>query len=152
MTQSMQLSPVTIEAACHGDPMSARNEWRLPLSGPQIAELEYSAVALSRTIRTYNCSRRKISYWLNARLPSSPGMSMSTIDAASNKSLSHAGAFSAKVRDLLSFHFDSFDVDALMCLRPAPEGGILSRSAAHIYNEIRKCRPDLAPLLLEPFF
>lgn len=73
--------------------------------------------------------------------------------ATSDKSLSDPGALSSKVRDLLSFHSDSSDVVALMCLRPAREGGASCLvSGAQIYNEILKRRPDLAPLLLEPFY
>ncbi|KKW68102.1 taurine dioxygenase [Lampropedia cohaerens] len=72
--------------------------------------------------------------------------------ATSDKKLEDPGALSAKIRDKLPFHSDSSDVVALMCLRPAREGGA-SRlvSGAQIYNEILERRPDLAPLLLEPF-
>jgi len=72
--------------------------------------------------------------------------------ATSDLLLEDPGARSAKIRDLLPFHSDSSDVVALMCLRPAKEGGA-SRlvSGAQIYNEILRRRPDLAPLLHEPF-
>ncbi|MBB5443716.1 MULTISPECIES: TauD/TfdA family dioxygenase [unclassified Paraburkholderia] len=72
--------------------------------------------------------------------------------ATSDKMLDDPDALSAKIRDLLPFHSDSSDVVALMCLRPALEGGASCIvSGAEIYNEILKRRPDLAPLLLEPF-
>lgn len=72
--------------------------------------------------------------------------------ATSEKTLDDPGALSAKIRDLLPFHSDSSDLVALMCLRPALEGGASCIvSGAQIYNEILKRRPDLAPLLLEPF-
>jgi len=72
--------------------------------------------------------------------------------ATSDMLLGDPGALSAKIRDLLPFHSDSSDVVALMCLRPAKEGGASCLvSGAQIYNEIIKRRPDLAPLLLEPF-
>lgn len=72
--------------------------------------------------------------------------------ATSDKTMDDPTALSAKVRDKLVYHSDSSDVVALMCLRPAKEGGTSCLvSGAEIYNEILRRRPDLAPLLLEPF-
>lgn len=72
--------------------------------------------------------------------------------ATSDKKMDDPTALSVKVRDRLSFHSDSSDIVALMCLRPAREGGASCLvSGAEIYNEILRRRPDLAPLLLEPF-
>ena len=72
--------------------------------------------------------------------------------ATSDKTMNDPGALPSKVRDRLVFHSDSSDVVALMCLRPGKSGGAsLLVSGAQIYNEILKRRPDLAPLLLEPF-
>lgn len=53
----------------------------------------------------------------------------------------------------LQFHSDSSDVVGLLCLRAARRGGI-SRlmSGAAIYNEVLERRPDLAPLLFEPYY
>jgi hypothetical protein len=71
--------------------------------------------------------------------------------ATSDKTMADPTALSAKVRDVLPFHSDSSDVVALMCLRPALEGGASCLvSGAQIYNEILARRPDLAPLLFEP--
>jgi hypothetical protein len=71
--------------------------------------------------------------------------------ATSDKTMDDPTALSAKVRDKLVYHSDSSDIVALMCLRPAREGGASCLvSGAEIYNEILR-RPDLAPLLLEPF-
>jgi hypothetical protein len=57
-----------------------------------------------------------------------------------------------RIRDQLVYHSDSSDAVALMCLRPAKEGGASSLvSGAQIFNEIVERRPDLAPLLLQPF-
>lgn len=52
----------------------------------------------------------------------------------------------------LSFHGDGCDVTVLFCLRTAKSGG-LSRlaSALAVHNEIARCRPDLLPLLYQPF-
>jgi hypothetical protein len=57
-----------------------------------------------------------------------------------------------KTRERLGFHTDGADLIGLLCLRPAKSGGT-SRiaSSAAIYNEILGRRPDLAPVLYEPF-
>ncbi len=50
-----------------------------------------------------------------------------------------------------SFHTDSADVVALLCLKDAKEGGdSLLVSAETIYNEMRSSRPDLLLLLFDP--
>lgn len=50
-----------------------------------------------------------------------------------------------------SFHTDSADVVALLCLRTAKQGGkSLLVSTETIYNEMNRLRPDLVPLLFEP--
>lgn len=72
--------------------------------------------------------------------------------ATSDKTLDDPTALSASIRDALPFHSDSSDIVALMCLRPARQGGASCLvSGAQIYNEILARRPDLAPLLFEPF-
>lgn len=74
------------------------------------------------------------------------------IYATSDKKLEDPTALSKSIRDKLPFHSDSSDVVALMCLRPSMQGGASCLvSGAQIYNEIIRRRPDLAPLLLEPF-
>ena len=50
-----------------------------------------------------------------------------------------------------TFHTDSCDVVALLCLRPAMQGGISSIvSAAAVFEEMRRLRPDLLQRLLIP--
>ena len=50
-----------------------------------------------------------------------------------------------------TFHTDSCDVVGLLCLKTAKSGGTsLLVSASTIFNEMRKHRPDLLELLLEP--
>lgn len=72
--------------------------------------------------------------------------------ATSDKTMDDPTARSSKVRDKLVYHSDSSDIVALMCLRPAREGGLSCLvSGAEIYNEILRRRPDLAPLLLQSF-
>ncbi len=50
-----------------------------------------------------------------------------------------------------TFHTDSTDVVGLLCINKAKAGGAsLLVSASTIFNEIRKARPDLLELLLQP--
>jgi hypothetical protein len=68
--------------------------------------------------------------------------------ATSDKPITDPTAKSARIRDRLNYHSDSSDVVALLCLRPAKEGGASSLiSTATLYNEILARRPGLAPLL-----
>lgn len=52
-----------------------------------------------------------------------------------------------------TFHTDSVDIVALLCLKTARSGGF-SRivSSIHLYNEMFRRRPDLAAELFQPFY
>ena len=50
-----------------------------------------------------------------------------------------------------TFHTDSCDVVGLLCLQPAKSGGLSSLvSSTTIFNEMRRRRPDLLRVLLDP--
>ncbi len=56
-----------------------------------------------------------------------------------------------QTRERQTFHTDSCDVVALLCLRPAKSGGLSSLvSSVTIFNEMRRRRPDLLKVLFEP--
>lgn len=56
-----------------------------------------------------------------------------------------------QTRERQTHHTDSCDVVGLMCLRTAKSGGLSSLvSATTIFNEMRRQRPDLLSVLLEP--
>jgi len=56
-----------------------------------------------------------------------------------------------QTRERQTFHTDSCDIVALLCLRPAKWGGLSSLvSSVTIFNEMRRRRPDLAKILFEP--
>jgi TfdA family taurine catabolism dioxygenase TauD len=56
-----------------------------------------------------------------------------------------------QTRERQTFHTDSCDVVALLCLHKAKSGGFSSLvSSTTIFNEMRKHRPDLLQVLLEP--
>ena len=62
-------------------------------------------------------------------------------------------AVGSRTTERLNFHSDSSDVVALMCLRGAKSGGqSILISGATIYNELLQRRPDLVPLLFEPWY
>jgi hypothetical protein len=73
------------------------------------------------------------------------------IYAVSDKKMTDITARPKKVRDALVYHSDSADIAALMCLRTARSGGASCLvSAAEIYNEVLRRRPDLASLFFQP--
>lgn len=57
-----------------------------------------------------------------------------------------------RTRAELAFHTDGADIIGLLCLRAARAGGV-SRicSSVHVYQQIVRRRPDLAPLLFTPY-
>lgn len=57
-----------------------------------------------------------------------------------------------QTRERQTFHTDSCDIVALLCLKTARSGGASALvSSMTIYNEMHKRRPDLLRLLFEPF-
>jgi hypothetical protein len=80
------------------------------------------------------------------------GDALDHVIANTDLSMTDPQALSSRTTDRLNFHSDSSDVVALMCLRPAKAGGSsILISAATIYNEVLKRRPDLVPLFFEPW-
>jgi len=56
-----------------------------------------------------------------------------------------------QTKERQTFHTDSTDVVGLLCLKAAKEGGrSLLVSSTTVFNEMRKRRPDLLELLLQP--
>ena len=56
-------------------------------------------------------------------------------------------------RDRIPFHVDCCDVVGLMCIQPAKSGGESSiASSVTIHNELQRRRPDLLPVLAEPYY
>jgi len=56
-----------------------------------------------------------------------------------------------QTRERQTFHTDSADIVALLCLREARAGGLSALvSSTTLYNEMRERRPDLAAALFEP--
>ncbi|UAK26528.1 TauD/TfdA family dioxygenase [Sphingomonas nostoxanthinifaciens] len=75
------------------------------------------------------------------------------VRATTDKTVDDPTALGSRTTDKLGFHSDSSDVVALMCLRGSKSGGAsILISGATIYNELLRRRPDLAPLLFEPWY
>ena len=56
-------------------------------------------------------------------------------------------------RAFLDYHTDTPDVVALLCIRPAMEGGVSTIvSSVAVHNEIVRTRPDLAANMYEPWW
>jgi hypothetical protein len=56
-------------------------------------------------------------------------------------------------RAFLNYHTDTPDVVALLCIRPAMEGGVSTIvSSVAVHNEIVRTRPELADLMYEPWW
>ena len=56
-----------------------------------------------------------------------------------------------QTRERQTFHTDSCDVVGLLCLQTAKSGGLSSLvSSTTIFNEMRRSRPDLLRMLMEP--
>jgi hypothetical protein len=80
------------------------------------------------------------------------GDALDHVIANTDLSMADPNALSSRTTDRLNFHSDSSDVVALMCLRAAKAGGSsILISAATIFNEVLKRRPELAPLFFEPW-
>ncbi len=53
----------------------------------------------------------------------------------------------------LKYHTDGGDIVGLLCIRPSKAGGLSKLcSSTTVWNEVVKRRPDLAQVLLEPFY
>jgi alpha-ketoglutarate-dependent taurine dioxygenase len=67
------------------------------------------------------------------------------------RSSADPGARLYQTHERQTFHTDSCDIVALLCLKTAKAGGLSALvSAATLYNEFRRARPDLVPVLFAP--
>lgn len=68
------------------------------------------------------------------------------------KNVDELGVRSYETAASLDYHSDSSDVVALYCVRPAMQGGTSTIvSAVAVHDAVVQSRPDLAPLLFEPW-
>ncbi len=86
----------------------------------------------------------------NARPQNAKGHVLGHVkDLGRSSSDPHARIYQTRERQ--TYHTDSCDIVALMCLQPAKTGGLSSLvSSVTIFNEMRRRRPDLLKILFEP--
>jgi hypothetical protein len=135
----------------------------LPTLGPKLAALRKELISgrgftLLRGLQVSNYNEREagtIFYGLGCHLgsPRSQNAAGHTLghvrDLGMNSSDPNTRIYQTNERQ--TFHTDSSDVVGLLCLKTAKTGGAsLLVSASTIYNEMRKHRPDLLELLLQP--
>ena len=135
----------------------------LPTLAPKLLDLRHELIkgrgfALLRGLPTASYSEREavtIFYGLgshlgNARSQNAQGHILGHVrDLGVSSADPKVRIYQTKERQ--TFHTDSTDVVGLLCLQPAKAGGrSLLVSAETIFNEIRRERPDLLELLLQP--
>src|SRR5918993_743464 len=185
-------------AAWYGPEMAKRDDWQMPLSAAEIAEVESAAAALARreadiasiTAKDFplptlasTLKRRVEDEVLNGRgfllMRGLPVGRWTMREAAtaffglgahlgSARSQNGKGHVLGHVQDLgldvhdpnvriyqtnerQTYHTDSCDIVGLLCLQTAKSGGLSSLvSSTTIFNEMRRRRPDLLRVLLDP--
>ncbi|HKI99584.1 MAG TPA: TauD/TfdA family dioxygenase [bacterium] len=140
-----------------------REQFRLPKLGPVLGEildtlLEGRGFALIRGIPRDAYSIEEIAriYWGigahigNARSQNAKGHLLGHVRDL-NLSTTDPSVRIYQTTERQTFHTDSCDVVALLCLQKSKSGGLSSlTSSMSVYNEMVRRRPDLAALLFEP--
>jgi hypothetical protein len=184
-------------AVWYGPEMARRDDWILPLTEAEVAEVEAAALPLAAaerdvaSIRASDFPLPTLGQRLRALLPELldgrgfallrglPVGRWSLREAATAffglgahlggaRSQNAKGHVLGHVRDLglssddprvriyqtrerQTFHTDSSDIVGLLCLRTARSGGLSALvSSVTLFNEMRRRRPDLLRLLMEP--
>ena len=166
-------------SAWYGQDLANRDEWIEHLSADEIAEVEEDGSLPSLAPRLHRILDEVLNgrgFVLIRALPAErwtrrqAAMAFLTIGAClGNLRMQNAeGHLLGHVRDLgrssddpntriyqtrerQTHHTDSCDVVGLMCLRTAKSGGLSSLvSSTTIFNEMRRRRPDLLRVLMEP--
>jgi hypothetical protein len=88
----------------------------------------------------------------NARSQNAKGHVLGHVRDLGRDAVNDQNARIYQTRERQTFHTDSCDIVALLCLKTARSGGASALvSSMTIYNEMHKRRPDLLRLLFEPF-
>jgi alpha-ketoglutarate-dependent taurine dioxygenase len=108
-------------------------------------------------VREWSKQDAAIAYWIIGRHLGEPvsqntaGETLVDVRDTGSSSTDHNNRL-YRTRAELSFHTDGADIIGLQCLRAARSGG-MSRicSSVHVYNEVLRRRPDLAPLMFDTY-
>jgi hypothetical protein len=157
-------------SAWYGSDLKERSDWIEHLSETEIAEVESAAMQLARLARSpVNLTsidtkhfplptlgprlRRLLEEVLGGRgfvLMKADGHLLGHVKDLGRSSLD-PNARIYQTRERQTHHTDSCDVVGLLCLRTARSGGLSSLvSSTTIFNEMRRRRPDLLRVLLDP--
>jgi hypothetical protein len=127
-------------SAWYGPEMLSRRDWIEHLSETEIAEVERATKPLADARIDITAIHRDD--FPLPMLGHVKDLGLSSIDPNTRI---------YQTRERQTFHTDSCDVVALLCLRRAKSGGLSSLvSSVTIFNEMRRRRPDLAKILFEP--
>ena len=151
-------------SASNIDPASLRREhFPLPTLAPRLRQildqvLNGRGFVLLRGLPVNRWSRRETAiaflglglHWGNLRSQNTQGHLLGHVkDQGLSSKDPNVRIYQTRERQ--NYHTDSCDVVGLLCLCPAKQGGLSSLvSTMTIFNEMRRCRPDLASILFEP--
>jgi len=139
-------------------------EFALPTLGPKLADISNNVMtgrgfALIRGLPVDQWSIRQSatayfgigSHFGNARSQNGKGHVLGHVRDLGRDAVNDPTARIYQTTERQTFHTDSCDIVALLCLKTSKSGGASSLvSSMTIYNEMLKRRPDLLQLLFEP--
>ena len=143
----------------------SRSDFPLPTVAPRLASIRQEVMtgrgfALMRGLPVDRWSIREAamayygigSYFGNARSQNAKGHVLGHVRDLGRDAVNDQTARIYQTRERQTFHTDSCDIVALLCLKTSRSGGASALvSSMTIYNEMHKRRPDLLRLLFEPF-
>ncbi len=143
-----------------------RDDFPLPTLGPKLEKVCRDVMtgrgfALVRGLPVENWSIRQAAtayfgigtYFGNARSQNGKGHVLGHVRDLGRDAVNDPSARIYQTAERQTFHTDSCDIVALLCLKTAKSGGASALvSSMTIYNEMLKRRPDLVPLLFEPMY
>jgi len=142
-----------------------KTEFPLPTLGPRLSSVRDEVMtgrgfALLRGLPVERWSIREAAtayygigaYFGNARSQNAMGHVLGHVRDLGRDAVNDQTARIYQTRERQTFHTDSCDIVALLCLKTARSGGASALvSSMTIYNEMHRRRPDLLRLLFEPF-
>ena len=141
----------------------SRDDFPLPTLGPRLCDLLDEVLngrgfVLIQALPVQRWTRREVAIAFlgigthlgNLRMQNAAGHLLGHVKDLGRSGLD-PNARIYQTRERQTHHTDSCDVVGLLCLRTAKSGGLSSLvSSATIFNEMRRRRPDLLKVLLEP--
>ena len=140
-------------------------DFELPTLAPKLAAIREEVIAgrgfaLIRGLPVDSWSMREAAtvyygigtHFGNARSQNGKGHVLGHVRDLGRDAVNDQTARIYQTRERQTFHTDSCDIVALLCLKTARSGGASTLvSSMTIYNEMHKRRPDLLRLMFEPF-